>query len=103
MPLGPSWALLGASWSLLGALEGLLERLVGQDRPRARGIRVFSLFWDRFRLIFEMFLDGFWDDFSTLILHYPTRPQHVEKPKKYLFSSTGRPFEVLQVQYLQVL
>ena len=109
-PLRASWGVLGASWGhlgpswgplggLLARLGGVLGRLGGQDPTRARGTPFFSVFSSRFGLIFERFLDGFWDDFSRLVLHYPTRPQHVEKPKKYYFSSTGGPFEVLHVQY----
>ena len=89
--LGASWAHLGPSWRLLGdlfgRLKGLLGRLVGQDPTRARGAPFFSVFSSRFGLIFERFLDGFWDDFSRLVLHYPTRPQHVVKAKNYYFSS----------------
>ena len=80
-PLGASWGHLGPSWrrlgDLFGRLKGLLGRLVGQDRPRARGLRVLEASWGRLGLIFERFLDGFWDDFSRPVLHYPTRPQHV--------------------------
>ena len=73
-PEAPGGRRLGG---VLGRLGGVLGRLGGQDPTRARGLPFFSVFSSRFGLIFERFLDGFWDDFSRLFLHYPTRPQHV--------------------------
>ena len=73
--------------------------LGGQDPPEAKEIRVLEASWGRLGLIFGRFLDDIWDEFSTLFLPYPSRHQHVVKPKKYYFSSTGEPLEALRGQY----
>ena len=61
--LGPSWRPLGG---LLGRLGSLLGPLGGQDPPQARGRCFWEASWDRLGLIFGRFLDGFFDEFSTL-------------------------------------
>ena len=94
--LEPSWGCLGSSWGRLGASWG---RLGGQDPTEAFAIRVLEASWGRFGLIFGRFLDGFFMEFSIPFFSYPTRGQHVVKPKKYYFCNTGEPFEALHVEY----
>ena len=99
-PLGP---LLGRSWgplgALLGRLGGLLAPLGGQNPPEARGICFLEASWDRLGLIFERFLDHFFNEFSLLFLSYLTRRQHVVKPQNYFICSTEEPSEALRGQY----
>ena len=101
--LGPLGGVLGASWGrlggLLGRLGGLLGPLGGQDPPEARGIRVFGASWGRLGLIFGRFWGVFFDECSTPFLSYPSRHQHVVKPKNYYFCNTREPVEALHVQY----
>ena len=94
--LGPSWRPLG---ELLGRLGGLLGPLGGQDPPEARDICFLEASWDRLGLIFERFLDHFFNEFSLLFLSYLTRRQHVVKPQNYFICSTEEPSEALRGQY----
>ena len=97
------WRHLGGSWrrlgGLLGRLGGLLGPLGGQDPPEARGRRVLEASWGRLGLIFERFLDHFFNEFSLLFLSYLTRRQHVVKPQNYYICNTGEPSEALRGQY----
>ena len=111
--LEEAWAALGAHQGVFGLLGGVLGRLGrvlgrlggvlgplgGQDPTRTRGRRFLEAPWGRLGLHFGSFWDVFWDEFSILFLPYPLIPQHVVKPKKFYFCSTGEPFEALHVNY----
>ena len=90
---------MGRLGGLLGRLGGLLGPLGGQDPPESRGIRFLEASWDRLGLIFERFLDHFFNEFSLLFLSYLTRRQHVVKPQNYFICSTEEPSEALRGQY----
>ena len=83
----------------MGRLGGLLGPLGGQDPPGTRGTRFLEASWDRLGLIFERFLDRFFNEFSLLFLSYLTRRQHVVKPQNYFICSTEEPSEALRGQY----
>ena len=102
-PCWPPWGHLGGSWrplgGLLGRLGGLLGPLRGQDPPEPRGGTFLEASWGRLGFISGRFLDGFFNDFSTLFLSYPSSHQHVVKPQNYYTCSTEEPFKALRGQY----
>ena len=97
--LGPSWASWKPPGDLLGRLGGLLVPLGGQDPPETSARCFLEASWGRLGLIFGMFLEGFFNEFSTLFLSYPSRRQHVVKPQNFYICNTGEPFEALHVEY----